>query len=117
MEVKSTDFTLTIVNETRQKASAFLRLMMDKITDLAEPNTPKKEGNLRRDTLKQVLGLHGTLKWVKSYASVQERGKRADGTHQIRNYTTPGTGPKFAENAVNKAVEDTNIVARAAKLI
>lgn len=33
------------------------------------------------------------------YAAYQERGMRADGSHKVRHYTTPGTGKHFLRNA------------------
>lgn len=34
-----------------------------------------------------------------AYAAYQERGMRADGSHKVRNYTTPGTGAHYLQNA------------------
>lgn len=34
-----------------------------------------------------------------AYAAYQERGMRADGSHKVRNYTTPGTGAHYLKNA------------------
>lgn len=104
MGVQITDFTENIINTTKQRASIFLRLTCDNVVDEATPKTPKKLGNLSRDVLKSVTGLHGEIEWRKGYAEYQERGKRKDGSHKIRHYTTPGTGPHYAENAIDKIV-------------
>lgn len=117
MSVKIQDFTGNIKNQTKQKASIFLRIACDKVVETARPNTPKDKGNLRQDVLKQVLGLHATLDWRKVYASYQERGMRRDGTRRVKNYTTPGTAAHFAENAVKEVVAKTNIIAKMANLL
>jgi hypothetical protein len=109
MAVKVTDNTVNIKMDLTQKANIFLRLFADEIVTLSEPNTPKKQGNLRRDVLKSVLGLKGTVKWQKRYAAIQEK-------KQFRNYTTPGTGPHYARNAVNSALSRVNVIARRAGL-
>ena len=84
--------------------------MDDKIVNISTPKTPKKTGELRRGVVKQVLGLKGTIKWGKNYAVYQE-------TKQFRNYTTPGTGPDFALDAVKKGVNKTATIARSVGLI
>ncbi len=110
MGVKVTDNTPQIKGIFAVKASIFLRLMTDQIVNIATPKTPKKTGELRRGVVKQVLGLKGIIKWGKNYAKYQE-------TKQFRNYTTPGTGPDFALNAVKKGIDKTSSVARKAGLI
>lgn len=109
MSVRVTDHTVSIEQSITQKANVFLRLVADEIVSISEPNTPKKQGNLRRDVLREVLGLRGKVKWMKNYASIQEK-------KQFRNYTTPGTGPHFAENAVNEVVKRVDTIARRAGL-
>lgn len=116
MSVKVTDNTSLVLSQTEQRANVFLRLVADKIIDESTANTPKKAGNLRRDILKIVSGLKGKVEWRKKYASYQERGMRADGSRRVRNYSTPGTGPHFAENAVKKVVRDTKNIAKLAHL-
>lgn len=74
----------------------FLRSFMDSVINKSTPITPKKRGNLRQDILKQVSGLSGKLIWGKDYAIYQEK-------KQYKNYTTPGTGPGFAEKSVRDA--------------
>ncbi len=117
MSVKITDNTPTIISQTQQRASIFLRLLCDNVTDLSRPNTPKMFGNLGRDVIKSVQRLKGKIEWPKVYASYQERGKRADGTRVVKKYTTAGTGPHFAENAVKKSIQNTGAIAKLAHLI
>ena len=108
--VKVIDNTGKIINDTEVKASIFLRTMADEIVKISTPKTPKKSGRMRMDIVKQVLGLKGKVKWGKNYAVYQE-------TKQFTNYTTPGTGPHFAEDSVNEAVTMTNEIARRVNLI
>lgn len=109
MSVRVTDNTGAVRNETEQKASIFLRMVAEDIVN-DDKGTPKKEGGLRRDVLKQVLGLRGKVEWRKRYAARQE-------DTQFKNYTTPGTGPHFAENAVKKVVDKTGVLAKRSGLV
>ena len=110
MSVTITDHSVSIEQDLTVKASVFLRAMADVIVDISTPKTPKDSGRLRADVLRQVLGLNGKLKWMKKYAGIQE-------VKQFRNYTTAGTGPHYAENAVKEGVRRTNTVAKKAGLI
>ena len=110
MSVRITDNTPQIKSMFSIKASIFLRRMADQIVKISTPKTPKKTGDLRRGVVKQVLGLKGTIKWGKNYAVHQE-------TKKFRNYTTPGTGPNFAVDAVKKGANKTSAVARSVGLI
>lgn len=90
------------------KGNLFLRYFLDDIEKYSDPITPKKEGFLRRSTIKSVLGLNARIKWVKEYAAAQEAGQTRG--RPIRFYTTSGTGPKYAKKGVQKAmihVKDT----------
>lgn len=110
MSVKITHYTQQIRNDIRQKASIFLRLMSEDIVKESTPNTPKKTNRLRLDTLRQVLGLSGKVIWTKKYAAIQEN-------KQHKNYTTPGTGPHYALNAVKKSITKTSSIAKTAGFI
>lgn len=88
-----------------QRGNIFLRLMTDQLTAISDPKTPKDKGNLRRDKVKSVSGLHAEIVWGKKYGIYQE-------TKQYKNYTTPGTGPHFAENAAKKVIDYTGKIAR-----
>ena len=57
-------------------------------------------GNLR-ESGKVVKGENGVfyLVWDTVYALYQWYGVRADGSHKVRNYTTPGTGKQWVEAA------------------
>lgn len=108
--VKITDNTMQIKNATAQKANIFLRLAADDVVNRSERRTPKKTGRLRADTLRQVLGLRGIVEWRKRYAARQEY-------KQHKNYTTPGTGPHYAEQGVSDMLKNVKTLARKAGLL
>ena len=110
MSVKFNDNTAKIIFDTNQGVSLALRFMLDGIDQKSFPKTPKDKGNLRKDILKQVLGKKATIIWLKNYAVYQE-------TKQFKNYTTPGTGPGFAEDAVRDAVRNSQYFLKKARLI
>lgn len=99
MSVKVVSYTPLIKSATLQNCNIALRLMASAIVQEATPKTPKQFGDLRNNVLRQVLGLNAKVSWNQRYASIQE-------SKQFRNYTTPGTGPHFAENAVKKVTDN-----------
>lgn len=115
MAVKITDNTPQVSISTERGISLAIRYMLDGIDQIANPRTPKDTNRLRSDITKQVLGKKGTITWHKKYAQAQEAGIIHGSP--VRNYTTPGTGPHFAENAVRQVVEDSGTYFRKAGLI
>lgn len=110
MSVKLKDNTAMIILQTQRNSSLALRFMLDDMHSLAEPNTPKDKGQLRKGVLKTVNGLRGTIKWVARYAIYQELKK-------FENYTTSGTGPHFAENSAKEISKTAQGAMRRARLI
>lgn len=98
MSYRKTSNHAQINSEVTNGASLAIRLMLSEIHRLADPVTPKDKGNLRADVLKEVRGTTGKITWTKEYAIYQE-------TKQFQNYTTPGTGPHFAEKSVVDVVD------------
>lgn len=96
MSVRIQDNTPRLINAQSRSINTALRRIADAIVEESTRKTPKEFGFLRRNVLKQVLGHRGKVVWQQRYAAIQE-------VKQFRNYTTAGTGPHFAENAV-KAV-------------
>lgn len=103
-----------IVKTDRQKMQG----VMDKASDLAkyalaeqmladsEKFVPYSGGSIQsagnlRESGKIVKGEDGALYivWDTVYALYQWFGVRADGSHKVRNYTTPGTGKQWVETA------------------
>ncbi len=99
MSVRIIDKTPQVNQDIKTKASIALRLIASAIIVESTPKTPKRRGDLRQNVLKQVLGLTGKVAWNQDYAIFQE-------SKQFKRYTTAGTGPHFAENAVAKVVEE-----------
>lgn len=108
--VNITDNTVKIRTDYSRNINLAIRYMVDDIERVAYPVTPKDKGNLRRDILKTVLGHKGTIVWGKNYAVYQEKKR-------FKNYTTPGTGPHFAEKSVEKVVSKSEDYFKRANLI
>ena len=92
---------------TTQRISLANRLIIEDIHRTSLHNTPMLSSQLRRNVTKTVVPetYTGTIIWRQPYASYQERGSRADGSHVVKNYTTPGTGKDFAKNAVKETLK------------
>lgn len=106
--------------EKRQMASARIG-MEDAVKALLDdclneqPSVPLRDGALRSSGSAYVDGKHvagggtpvadvpkpdmiqGTVIFDGPYAAYQHEGMRRDGTHVVKNYTTPGTGAKYIE--------------------
>lgn len=79
--------------------------------------TPKDKGALRGRTRHERVG-NGRYRIVVPvvYAAYQERGMRFDGTHKVRNYTTPGTGKGWFNAAIHTTAKNFfNLIRQAAK--
>ena len=63
---------------------------------------PKDEG-----TLRTVVDIQSnTITYEMPYARYQYYGVREDGTHQVKNYTTSGTGPYWDKRMVSAEMQD-----------
>lgn len=118
MQVIVKDNSAKIKRDQAVKANVFLRMVADEVVREATPKTPMSDGyakgNLRRNVLKQVLGLTGQIIWGENYAEYQERGYTSG---PVKKYTTPGTGAHFAENAVKKVYGKAQEIAKRSGLI
>lgn len=110
MSVKVTSNTPRIISETTNKTSLAIRFMLDAIHKQSIPVTPRKHGNLRADVVKVVQGERGYIAWSKKYAVYQEKAPGG------WNYTTPGTGPKFAEKSARSVAKNSQEYFRKAGL-
>jgi len=52
--------------------------------------------------------------WDTPYAAYQWYGIRADGTHEVKEYTTPGTGTMWAQKAVDTHKKEIEQIAQKA---
>lgn len=111
MSVKIEDNTNKVILQIQRQASLAVRYMLDDVHQISTPVTPRDKGYLRRNVMKSVIGLKGSIKWGQKYASRQESGRR------IRNYTTAGTGPHYAENSVRSVAKSPQNAMRKARLI
>lgn len=67
---------------------------------------------LREGTLRTTYDLQDdSIKWEAKYAKYQYRGMREDGSHVVKKYTTPGTGPYWDKRMVSadlpRIIEET----------
>lgn len=72
---------------------------MDKYVPMS--NLPSA-GNLR--TIVDIES--DSITYESPYASYQYYGKRKDGTHVVKNYTTPGTGSYWDKRMVSAEIKD-----------
>ena len=63
---------------------------------------PMDEGNLRTNVNIQS----NSITYESPYARYQYYGVREDGTHEVHNYTTPGTGPYWDKRMVSAEMQD-----------
>ena len=63
---------------------------------------PRRDDNLR--TIVDVE--NDSITYESPYARYQYYGVREDGTHQVRNYTTPGTGTYWDKRMVSAEMQD-----------
>lgn len=63
---------------------------------------PKDEGNLR--TIVDIE--NDSITYEMPYAKYQYYGMREDGSHVVKNYTTPGTGTYWDKRMVSAEMQD-----------
>ena len=63
---------------------------------------PQDNGDLR--TIVDIQP--DSITYESNYARYQYYGVREDGTHQVKNYTTPGTGPYWDKRMVSAEMQD-----------
>ena len=63
---------------------------------------PKDNGDLR--TIVDIQS--NSITYEMPYARYQYYGMRDDGTHVVKNYTTPGTGPYWDKRMVSAEMQD-----------
>lgn len=109
MPVNYIDNRQQVISEQKAKNNVAIRLMLEDIQRVSRRGTPMGETiQLRHQVSKRVGNQIGIITWTVPYASYQERGMRYDGSHVVKNYTTPGTGPHFARDAVEIVMRNVN---------
>lgn len=92
------------IEKIMHQIDAGLGMMADDIEKMAAFKVPVDTGKLARYIKKfRVSWNHWKVTVNLDYAEYQERGARADGSRPVRNYSRPGSGPHFLEDAVNIA--------------
>lgn len=100
------DFTTQVLQRLDDKTTDGLQKMARNTVRVADRTSPfRSKGSLKADkVLIQLFGSNAIkMTWPVAWAQYQNRGSRADGSHRVRRYTTPGTGKGF----VDKGVTDT----------
>ncbi len=76
---------------------------------------PVNKGYLRSRGGHTRDGLHRfIIFYIAPYAAYQEFGQRADGSHQVRNYTTGGTGKFYLQGSAKKIVDQAPVYFKSA---
>jgi len=105
MGIRVENRTPQVISTIKNRAVYTLFSFGNDVKKESLPKTPLKYNNLRKSvnvkSNQTSTGAKCEITWEQPYAAYQERGMRYDGTHVVRHYTTPGTGPWFAKNAVN----------------
>ena len=102
MAYQTTSNRLANEMDIKNRTGLAIRFMLDAIHAESTPFTPKRHGPLRDTVVKRVQDTSGTIIWTRKYASRMEK-------KQFENYTTPGTGPHFAENAVKMVTDQSQM--------
>lgn len=72
---------------------------------------PRRDGNLRT-----IVDINkNSITYQSVYAGYQYYGQRKDGSHKVRNYTTPGTGPFWDKRMISAEID--NVVDEVQKFI
>ena len=102
MELKTKPISSIIVNlglETNGPVHAFFTEACYRYMD---KYVPKDIGNLR-----EIVSLTtDTITYESNYAAYQYKGEREDGTHKVKKYTTPGTGPYWDKRMISAEKDD-----------
>lgn len=122
MAVEIEDHTLEVEASVENALALTLRLATEDIHRRANDITPLRDNGLRTSVLKTMPNkTTAVIEWRVPYAAVQEQGYRTDPrtgkTVMFTNYTTPGTGPHFAENSVKATMNNFYEIAKQGGLI
>jgi hypothetical protein len=111
MSIVFSDNSDLLMKRQRARIQITNRLLLEQIQAYANPITPmNKTVQLRNNVSKTIDGLSGIITWKVPYASYQNRGRRYDGTHVVKHYTTAGTGKGFADTAVKIVVKKASSI-------
>lgn len=92
---------------TATMATAMQRMAKD-VLQQAKTRVPIGRGDLSSAGRALVVTkLHHQVRFDSVYAAYQERGRRKDGSHVVKNYSTPATGKDFLKGAGEKVSKNT----------
>lgn len=80
----------------------FTELCYKKMDKFVPMSANISAGNLRTNVDVRV----NTITYESPYASYQYFGKRKDGSHVIKRWTTPGTGPRWDKRMISVDMQD-----------
>jgi len=71
--------------------------------------TPVKTGGMKSEVRHfKTANDQWRVEAGKKYSAYQERGARRDGSHRVRQYTTPGTSSGWFKRAINGVIKNRN---------
>lgn len=119
MSVDYQEYTYTVKGHLKNSAGLAIRLMLEDIHRNSNSITPMADTKYLRTGVRKRLvnNNEGFIEWMAPYAAYQERGKRLDGSHVVKHYTTPGTGKEFANKSVKKTMSNARKFLRMGGLI
>lgn len=109
MTVRFIDNTVAVKQHFDQQATRGLEGMAAntlRVSNLTAPFRNKGSLKSRRVQVQKVSKTIIQLVWPVAWAQYQNRGRRADGTHVVRRYTTSGTSKGFVDRGVQDTVEN-----------
>jgi len=115
--IDNTNKILMNIDKVKDKA---LSLAVGDITTIVKTGgrTPRLTGRMMAATRpNKVSQGHYQVIIPVVYATYQERGMRADGSHRVRKYTTAGTGKGFLQAALDTVGRNfNNLIRNAARM-
>lgn len=91
---------------------SMVEAVTEAVVEYSNDFIPKAEGILRDNGKISSRPEDGKAIWNTPYAAYQWYGVRKDGTHEVKNYTTPGTGTMWAQKAVDTRKKELDQVAQ-----
>ena len=91
--------------------------VVEQLLNYSLPFVPKADNTLRDSGFAHSIPEKGLAIWDTPYAKYQWYGMWEDGSHVVKNYTTPGTGTMWADKAAKKYRKELNKTAQNLSLI
>lgn len=94
--------SVIIANLGLQPNGKVQKYFTKRCADYMDKYVPKDNGDLRTN----IDIRDKSITYESPYARYQYYGVREDGTHEVHNYTTPGTGPYWDKRMVSAEMND-----------